>query len=87
MKPFNLEEYLANPSRKVVTREGKPARIICTDVKGASYSVLALVDKGDYDSRCRITLSITELKPDTLRRVYVKTSVGRSVNCNRMNRE
>lgn len=49
MKQFNLEEYLANPSRKVVTREGKPARIICTDVKGASYSVLALVDKGDYE--------------------------------------
>ena len=49
MKPFNLEEYLANPSRKIVTREGKPARIICTDVKGASYSVLALVDKGDYE--------------------------------------
>ena len=50
MKQFNLEEYLANPSRKVVTREGKPARIICTDIKGASYSVLALVDKGDYEA-------------------------------------
>ena len=49
MKPFNLEEYLDNPSRKIVTREGKPARIISTDVKGASYSVLALVDKGDYE--------------------------------------
>ena len=50
MKQFNLEEYLANPTRKIVTREGKPARIICTDVKGASYSVLALVDKGDYEA-------------------------------------
>ena len=49
MEQFNLEKYLANPSRKIVTREGKPARIICTDVKGASYSVLALVDKGDYE--------------------------------------
>ena len=49
MKQFNLEEYLANPSKKIVTREGNPARIICTDVKGASYSVLALVDKGDYE--------------------------------------
>ena len=49
MKQFDLEEYLKNPSKKVVTREGKPARIICTDVKGASYSVLALVDKGDYE--------------------------------------
>ena len=50
MKPFNLEKYLANPTRKVVTREGKPARIICTNVKGSSYSVLALVDKGDYEA-------------------------------------
>ena len=49
MKPFNLEEYLANPSKKIITKEGKPARIICTDVKGTSYSVLALVDKGDYE--------------------------------------
>lgn len=31
MKPFSLEEYLANPSRKLVTRDGRPARIICTD--------------------------------------------------------
>ena len=50
MKPFNLEEYLTNPSRKIMTKEGKPVRIICTDVKGASYSVLALVDKGDYEA-------------------------------------
>ena len=50
MKPFNLEEYLANPSKKIVTKEGKPVRIICTDVKGASYSVLALVDKGNYEA-------------------------------------
>ena len=49
MKPFNLEEYLTNPSRKIITRKGKPVRIICTDVKGTSYSVLALVDKGDYE--------------------------------------
>ena len=34
MKPFNLEEYLKNPSLKIVTREGKDARIICTDAKG-----------------------------------------------------
>ena len=29
MKPFNLEEYLANPNRKIVTRDGRNARIIC----------------------------------------------------------
>ena len=49
MEQFSLEKYLENPSRKIVTREGKPVRIICTNVKGVSYSVLALVDKGDYE--------------------------------------
>ena len=34
MKQFNLEEYLANPSKKVVTKDGKNVRIICTDAKG-----------------------------------------------------
>lgn len=42
MKQFNLEEYLKNPSRKVVTRYGKNARIICTDAKNV-YSVVALI--------------------------------------------
>ena len=45
MKQFSLEEYLANPSRKVVTREGKPVRIICTDAKSEKYQVVALVTK------------------------------------------
>ena len=47
MKPFNLEEYLDNPSRKIVTREGKPARIVCTDAKFEKYQVLALITKED----------------------------------------
>lgn len=37
MKPFNLEEYLANPSRKVVTRDGRDVRIICTDFDNPNY--------------------------------------------------
>ena len=47
MKPFNLEEYLTNPSKKVVTREGKPARIICTDAKFEKYPLVALITKKD----------------------------------------
>ena len=50
MKQFNLEEYLKNPERKIVTRDGKDVRIICTDVKRSSYPVLALVDNGCYES-------------------------------------
>ena len=43
MKPFSLEEYLANPSRKVVTRDGRSVRIICTDRKHSRYPIVALV--------------------------------------------
>ena len=35
MKAFNLEEYLKNTDKKVVTRDGRPVRIICTDKFGA----------------------------------------------------
>ena len=42
MKEFNLEEYLKNPSQKVITRDGREVRIICTDVKG-EYPIMALI--------------------------------------------
>lgn len=31
MKPFNLEEYLKNPSRKIVTRDRRAVKIYCTN--------------------------------------------------------
>ena len=40
MKPFSLEEYLANPSRKVVTRDGRDVRIICTDFNNPDFPVI-----------------------------------------------
>lgn len=48
MKPFNLQEYLANPSRKVVTRSGNPVRIICTDAK-YEYPIVGLVELREND--------------------------------------
>ena len=57
MKPFNLEEYLTNPSKKVVTREGKPARIICTDARG-EYPVIALIEH--YQETLDVTFSFTK---------------------------
>ena len=42
MKEFNLDEYLKNPSQKVVTRDGREVRIICTDAKG-DEPIVALV--------------------------------------------
>ena len=44
MKQFSLEEYLKNPSKKVVTRDGKSVRIRCTDRKDAVYPIVALID-------------------------------------------
>lgn len=44
MKQFNLDEYIKDPSRKVVTRDGRIARIVCTDrVSEKGYLLLALV--------------------------------------------
>ena len=33
MKEFNLKEYLENPERKVVTRDGKSVKIHCTNYR------------------------------------------------------
>ena len=46
MEQFSLEKYLANPSRRVVTRDGRSARIICTDMKSTTYPVVALIENG-----------------------------------------
>lgn len=42
MKEFNLNEYLKDQSKKVVTRDGRAVRIICTDAKG-DEPIVALV--------------------------------------------
>ena len=39
MKQFNLEEYLKNPNR-VVTRDGREVRIICTDFNNNTYPII-----------------------------------------------
>ena len=57
MKPFNLEEYLADPSRKVVTRDGIPAKILYTDARG-EYPVIALVEH--YQETLDVTFSFTK---------------------------
>ena len=54
MKAFSLEEYLKNPNRKVVTRNGRSARIICTDAKG-NYPIVALIEEGGYDNALSYT--------------------------------
>ena len=53
MEQFDLKEYKKNPPRKVVTRAGKPVRIVCTNAKG-DYPVVALAideDGSEYTIR------------------------------------
>lgn len=45
MKQFNLKSYIANP-RKVMTKDGRDARILCVDAKG-DYPVVALIPDGE----------------------------------------
>ena len=49
MKQFNLDEYLKNPTKKVITRDGRSARIVCTNRLDENYPVLALVRNEDYE--------------------------------------
>lgn len=47
MKPFNLEEYFANPSKKIVTKDGKKVkRVLCTDAMGP-YPIVVLIENYD----------------------------------------
>lgn len=44
MEQFSLEKYLENPKRKVVTRDGRDVRILCTDRKdGTKYCIVGLI--------------------------------------------
>lgn len=62
MKQFSLEEYLKNPSREVVTRDGHSVRIICTDARNNNYPIIALVSlKGGTEVVCAYTKNGTRL--------------------------
>ena len=47
MKPFSLEEYLNNPSRKVVTRDGRNVKIHCTNYS-AHHPIIAEIQGVGY---------------------------------------
>ena len=49
MEQFSLEKYLANPSRKLVTGDGRKVKILCTNRKSA-YPIVALVENHDSDN-------------------------------------
>ena len=47
MKPFTLEEYRNNPKRKIVTRDGRTAKIICTNFL-SNKNVIAEIEEDGY---------------------------------------
>lgn len=49
MKQFNLEEYLKNPLKKVVTRDGRNVKIQCTDYIGAQH-IIAKIEGYSYST-------------------------------------
>lgn len=60
MKPFSLKEYLKDSSKKyrVVTRDGREVKIICTDAKG-NFPVIGLVPDDMNDASSESPISFT----------------------------
>lgn len=44
MKPFSLDEHIKNPTKRVITRDGRSARIICADFNNKNYPVIVEVE-------------------------------------------
>lgn len=62
MKPFNLEEYLNDPSKKVITRDGRQARIICIDRLMKDFPICALVNENGEEYYYSYTINGTYYK-------------------------
>ena len=52
MKQFSLKEYLKNPDRRVVTRNGLAVRIICTDRKQKRPIIALIKERDDTETIC-----------------------------------
>ena len=52
MEEFSLEKYLKNPNRKIVTRDGKSVRIVCTDRECMDFPIVALIKFKDCEGVC-----------------------------------
>ena len=51
MKQFDLQEFLKNPTRPIVTRDGHAVRIICTNRIDKTHSILALLFEDEDSDR------------------------------------
>lgn len=50
MKQFSLKEYLENPNRKIVTRDGRSVRILCTDRNHPTRPIITLVQNDKVEN-------------------------------------
>ena len=49
MKQFNIDEYLKNPNKKVITRDGRNVKIHCTNYC-TNQPIIAEVEGADYST-------------------------------------
>lgn len=55
MEQFSLTEYLKNPTKPIVTRDGDIVRIVCTDRNHKEYPIVALVLISGIERMCGYT--------------------------------
>ena len=91
MKQFSLEDYLKNPSRKVVTRDGRNVKIHCTDLMYGP-PIVAKIEGEDHShsfyedgSRCRNVESPRDLFIATEKRegwvnIYPDSVIGHELH-------
>ena len=48
MKQFNLDEYLKNPDSKIVTRDGRAAKIHCTNYCSSNFPIVAEIEGRNF---------------------------------------
>lgn len=91
MRPFNLEEYLANPSKKVITRGGSAVKIHCTNYRDEKPIIAEIEGSGQsisYDKDGRYfsdTESVRDLffngeKHEGWLNVYRRTDTSTSLS-------
>ena len=55
MKPFNREEYLANPNKKVITRDGRNVTILCTNYDYYPCQIIAQIEGEEHSKGFCVT--------------------------------
>ena len=86
-KQFNLEDWIKNRSRKVITRDGKPVRIVCWDSPNKAFPIVGFIDDnptvfvwdnygyskaGHVESKCDLFFAEEEEKLTEFEKEYKK---------------